>query len=538
MKKWFAFFAVVTSLSGACFAQEKPTANKEQQAKQKQTKEQPAPMAPAKQESKKPPVMRFSIGMLENGRVDPRYMGFPVAKMIDAIEKVTGVKKGEFESTADYNARRSATLAGKLLGDSSIEDFFAFVVPAPKWEEYSSGLRYEFNADTSDVNLYVLPTSSKYVSLNGIGAPDYDTNRREREGLDQFELSTKIESKSTYQGSNAYGATVTVEQTIMSRLGIAANPLSFLSFERDLMYSNPTIVGQFKLENSRAARELPALKALIVMKLADPYIVYNFKHVEPTRDNPVDISMQEKLLTGNVIGIVFYSGLTGEIFARIPETFGKPVTMLEPAHEDNNEKTPSVQEKQTPQASIKDTISSFADISKLPTNSGGITLVTPVEAENGNVVPVDINIGTPLHEGDTLIVTGDGKQALELTSATHHVTMVSTRLRLVNGNVAAYVFRADGTINSSNKNVRIGIPGRPASMSNEQVEIKHKIVNGELKMLFKNEMAEKGHIREIIVSPSSGGDIRIRTTEWLSPNPYIGVTCEHKIDSVRISAKQ
>lgn len=334
MKKWFVLLAVTTSLTGACFAQDKPTAKKEQQAKQKQTKEQPAPAAPVKQEPKEPPVVKFSMDMLERGRIDPRYMGIPAAEVIDAIEKMTGVKKGEFESTADYNARRSAALAGKFLGDSSIEDVLAFVVPVSKGGKYSSGLRYEFNADTGDVNLYVLPASSKYLPLNGIGAPDYATNRRESKGLDRFDLSKKIESQSTYQGSNAYGATVTVQKTSMSKLGIAANRLPFLSFERELAYSNPMIASQFKLENSRAAQELPALKVLIVMKLADPYIVYNFGHVEPKRDNPVDISVKEKFLTGNVIGIVFYSGLTGEIFARLPETFGKPEPKVESVPDD------------------------------------------------------------------------------------------------------------------------------------------------------------------------------------------------------------
>lgn len=331
MKKWFVFLVVVTSLSGACFAQDKPTAKKEQQAKQKQSKEQPVPIAPGKQGPKKPPVVKFSMGMLESGRIDPGYMGIPAAAVIDAIEKMTGVKKGEFETTADYNSRRTAAFAGKFLGDSSIEDVLAFVVPASKRNEYSSGLRYEFNADTGDVNLYVLPRSG---DLNGIGAPDYVPNQSKYLGFDQFELSRKTESERTYQASNAYGATVEVKLTSLSIFGIAANELPFLSFKREFQYSNPTIASKFKLDNSRAAQELPALKTLIVMKLADPYILYNFSRGEPTRDRPKDFSIQDKFLTGNVIGIVFYSGLTGEIFTRLPESFGKPGPKVQPAPED------------------------------------------------------------------------------------------------------------------------------------------------------------------------------------------------------------
>lgn len=324
MKKWFVFLVVVTSLASACFAQDKPTAKKEQYAKQKQTKEQPAPFADAKRELKKLPVIKFSMGMLESDRIDLGYTGFPVTEVIAAIERLTSAQKGEFESTGDYNARKAAALTAKFLDDSSVEDIFAFVVPVPKGKKYPDGLVYEFNADTGGVNLYALPTSSKYLPLNGIGAPDYQINRRESKGLDQLILSKKTESESTYQGSNAYGATVMVEKTSMSSAGIAANRIPFLKFERDLIYGNPAVASQFKLENSRAAAELPALKALIVMKLSDPYVVYNFRHKEPQRDSPTDISMQEKYLTGDVLGIVYYSGLTGEVFARLPETFGKP----------------------------------------------------------------------------------------------------------------------------------------------------------------------------------------------------------------------
>lgn len=84
------------------------------------------------------------------------------------------------------------------------------------------------------------------------------------------------------------------------------------------------------MDNAKAARELPALKSLIVMKLADPYVVYDFMHSKPTRDKPTEITSQGKYLTGEVLGIVFYSGLTGEVFARLPDGFGKPEPKAEP----------------------------------------------------------------------------------------------------------------------------------------------------------------------------------------------------------------
>jgi hypothetical protein len=338
MMKWVVL-TILASLAGSTLAQTEPVAKKKPPVKQEQKKDEaakpaPAPVAVVKPAPPKPPAIKFSMSMLESGRVDPGYVGFPTEEVIEAVEKLTGAKKGEFESTADYNARRDAALSAKFLDNASVDDVFAFVVPVSKGGKYSNGLRYDFDADTSDVKLYALPESSKYLSLNGIGAPDYQTNRRESKGLDQFALSTKITSNSTYQGSNAYGATVTVEKTSMSRAGIAANRIPFLGFERDIAYANPTVSAQFKLENSRAAAELPVMKALIVMKLSAPFVVYNFRSKEPKRDSPTEILTQEKFLTGDVLGIVYYSGKTGEIFARLPDSFGRPEPKVEMKSED------------------------------------------------------------------------------------------------------------------------------------------------------------------------------------------------------------
>ncbi len=123
--------------------------------------------------------------------------------------------------------------------------------------------------------------------------------------------------------SAGYGAPVTVKETVSTGLGIAANRISFLTYQWERYYSNPIPSVQFNMENARVARVLPTLKALVVMKLVDPYIVYDFIYSKPTRDNRIEVTSREKFLIGNVLGIVFYSGLTGEAFARLPDTFGK-----------------------------------------------------------------------------------------------------------------------------------------------------------------------------------------------------------------------
>lgn len=276
-----------------------------------------------KKKQKKQSFIKFSMDMLKGGRIDPKYTGYPVVEVLAAILKVTGSKKGEFESTADYNARKTAALAAKFLDGSSLEDILAFTVPVLNGEKNRQGLKYEFNADTGDVNLYALPEFLEYRSLIMVGAADYKSNRRESGGLYGFILNTDWEPASTYQISNAYGASAKVRMMSTLSVGIAANQIQFLKSERHISYDNPEVAGQFKMENTQAAEVLPELKALIVMKLTEPYLVYKSTRTKPTLDFPIDMSSQEAFLTGDVLGIVYYSGRTGEIYARLPMAFGR-----------------------------------------------------------------------------------------------------------------------------------------------------------------------------------------------------------------------
>lgn len=329
----FTALGLALMIQCASFAQTKPVSKTEPQTKQerKQPATQGAAKVPAKAETPKPLPPKFTLKMIEGEKLDQAFAGIPLVDLISAVEKSTSVKRGEFESTSDFNARKAAALSEKILGNYGLDDTFAVIRSVASGGKYPRGLSYTFNPDTSEVSIYVLPSSS---TLNGIGAPDYQTNRRQGHGLDLFAFDIKTESQSSYQGSNAFGATVTVEKSIMSSSGIASTQVPFLNFKRDVMYSNAPFALQFKMENSKAARELPALRALIVFKLVEPFVHYDFVRKEPKRDSPTDISMQYKYLSSRILGIVYYSGLTREIFARLPDSIEAQEAMLEKQREE------------------------------------------------------------------------------------------------------------------------------------------------------------------------------------------------------------
>lgn len=77
------------------------------------------------------------------------------------------------------------------------------------------------------------------------------------------------------------------------------------------------------MDGATASKTIPDLKALIVFSLRDPFILEDGLHVEPKRDLPMDIRSSIQFLRTDVIGIIWYSQSTGEVFARLPESFEK-----------------------------------------------------------------------------------------------------------------------------------------------------------------------------------------------------------------------
>ncbi|KHA77626.1 hypothetical protein CSQ91_25295 [Janthinobacterium sp. BJB301] len=322
MKKWF-LLAATSALAGMGTAQATQVAEQVKSPSSATPQEQKSAVLHRPWE-RKVEGEKFSMEMLDSDRLDPAYPGLPLGAVIEAVKKFVREKKGEFESTADYKRRMAAALNEKVVADSSLNDALAFVVSVKKDGAYSVGIGYDFNADTGKVKLYVFPRTR---DLNGIGAPDYDINKPSYKGLDQFDLSSKLNSKGRYKGRSTYRGYYRgyypIEETYTSTMGVAVNRIPFLDIDRGYtQYIKPAF--QFTLENAVAAKELPVLKAMIVMQLASPYIAYDYKSSDSTPQQ-IDVTTTDRVfLTGNILGIVFYSGITGEILGRLPASFGLP----------------------------------------------------------------------------------------------------------------------------------------------------------------------------------------------------------------------
>lgn len=261
-------------------------------------------------------LTRYTPDLLTRDRIDPKFVGANVVALAKTVEKYQTVSKDEFESSEKFAARQAKARGVKLTDGSSIDDTFAFVVPVAKLSSFSNGLRYSYDADTATVSLYILPASHAF---NGIGGPGVGVALPQ---IDTLTLKEVIDSDGKYEGSNAYGATVTVEKTRWSEYGLAMSKIAFVKRPSETYYRTPEPTVRLPMVPAIASIDLPALKAVIVAKLSLPELLYDFSSIKPTRDKPQDMITRKKYLNAEIVSIVFYSGVSGKVLARQPETVG------------------------------------------------------------------------------------------------------------------------------------------------------------------------------------------------------------------------
>jgi hypothetical protein len=288
---------------------------------------QPEKVGPAAVKVADTVFKRFNLAAIQSDNLDLAVTRLPLETLAIEVKKVVDQPgKGEFESTADYEARKKAALSISFLGGSTVNDTFATAMPVTNRRR--DIFEYAFNPDTGDGALFVLP---EYISGGAKGWSKPQVYGRES-GLDFLgNLDTKTLSESTYEASNGYGEKMTVKKVARVHYGLAATRIP-LAFERELSYSEddfkPTskiAAVRFKLDSATAAKVIPQLKALVVFNLRDPFIIEDAYHFEPKRENPTERLGSLQYLRVLVLGVIWYSSASGEIFARFPESFGSPV---------------------------------------------------------------------------------------------------------------------------------------------------------------------------------------------------------------------
>ncbi|WP_295407120.1 hypothetical protein [uncultured Thiocystis sp.] len=176
------------------------------------------------------------------------------------------------------------------------------------------------------------------------------------------------------------------------------------------------------------------------------------------------------------------------------------------------------------------------EFSGKPDNAGGVSLVSPAVAENGNVVPFTAIFSEPVMPGDKLIVTTDGNQALQMTTEGPPVTAISSRLRMQTGKLSVYIVRRSGRTDSATRSTGIGKPANPPNTTaNKILTYQGKLVNDEFKIKLDNDMGLSGFARQINITLSNAKPIIFTLTPYMSSTPFIGIKSLDNLSSATVA---
>lgn len=233
--------------------------------------------------------------------------------------KVEGVKKGEFETSEEF-AKRTAN-KDDILAPINTSDLYAFrIILQSKYDADTQAYTFDGSCDETSDGVWVTCT--------------VDNSTREND---------------TYIGSNAFGASVTVQRERGIDLALAFhydNPIIKTVFssigDSNLAYQGKVFVPLEKARNiDKASNAIPSwlspkdvalfaeinqlyrtysgagISALFVGHIADAKIIERLAlHIEPTINTPMDTIIIDKAIPFDVKEIIYYVDKTGEILGK------------------------------------------------------------------------------------------------------------------------------------------------------------------------------------------------------------------------------
>ena len=234
--------------------------------------------------------------VLETQTLPPRYQGNDLPRLFLGLQDLQKRQvKGEFETTGQFEERKKLDASKPLLGALGLNSVFAF-------ECDPSDARYDADAQKLQVKLGLWPMPQNAA----VGAVRY-----------------KLEAgpSTSYQGTNAFGATIEVSRSEFAYYQILfAIPSGFPS----------AVVSDIRLPAEQAKTQKDAIKVLVICRLVPPFLRSTATHHEPTFQEPTESTFETRSLWVKLLQVWFYDINSGSILSRFsaqePSAQAEPVS--------------------------------------------------------------------------------------------------------------------------------------------------------------------------------------------------------------------
>jgi hypothetical protein len=236
----------------------------------------------------------------EAGRLPAGYKGLDPKKFLDMFKsRVAGLKKGEFETTAEFAQRTSNKDA--LLAPINTIELYAF---RNDLIDSKYGFRYDADSQTYTIGGLI----GNYSCSEAIWSDKWVI----------CNVSIITRSHDTYEGTNAFGASRTVEREGGSNFALAflknSPLLSSVMSQRNYRYEYEDKLS-VPLEHARRLKDME-LAVLFVGRVGAAQIVENRSSYRPTLDWPREVSITAYAVPFVIKKIVYYVVQTGEILGQ------------------------------------------------------------------------------------------------------------------------------------------------------------------------------------------------------------------------------
>ena len=217
--------------------------------------------------------------------------------------------RGEYETTAQYEARRAAAGGGR-----------GPLVILKQPENRDTFIRYDADNGRLGIQGYAFDNTNFDAWTALYGTPHADTLNPSTIGNRDVVISSRDTPAGTYQGRNAFGATWTVTRINRTTQAIYEGPQPglttslFPSAER-----STNIVGYLDMSPEVAQRAKPTLKLAFVVEPREPFVVRRTYagRGRITIQNPRDVTENTIILVGDIqCGLVLDA--TNRVLAAYP----------------------------------------------------------------------------------------------------------------------------------------------------------------------------------------------------------------------------
>jgi hypothetical protein len=224
----------------------------------------------------------------ESERLSPGFAGHDVYSIIAAAGKLKNVApKGEFETTAQYEARLESAKRERLVGTTTLEDMLGIVLPA---EEAKS----KYDADRSALAIYFRATSWYGDGTSVRNLPDAALLREEHKNT------------GTYTGANAFNRKVLVQK--------ATRRSTYVIFGTSGRM--PCAGTTLELDPARAKELKSTLRVVLIGTLTPNYVERRSTVAAATIDSPLELKIEDVGLKIDLSAVWFINQRTGEVLAR------------------------------------------------------------------------------------------------------------------------------------------------------------------------------------------------------------------------------